>query len=93
MSDRGTQHDQLTIELKGQNVTVKGNVSATVEGTANAAVKGTALALNGKGSANLSGGVVEIKADTALTQKGAMVTSDASAVNIVKGGAAVMLNP
>ncbi len=82
-----------TIELKGQNVTVKGNVSATVEGTANAAVKGTALALNGKGSANLSGGVVEIKADTALTQKGAMVTSDASAVNIVKGGAAVMLNP
>jgi type VI secretion system secreted protein VgrG len=82
-----------TIELKGKNLTIKGDVSCAVEGTATASVQGTALALTGKGSANLSGPVVSIKADAALSLKGAMVTSEADAVNIVKGGAAVMLNP
>ncbi|MBW8890209.1 MAG: type VI secretion system tip protein VgrG [Fibrobacteres bacterium] len=82
-----------TIKLEGKDVTVKGSASATVDGGPKVLVKGVDAAMKGDGSANVSAPAVTVKADGALTLKGAMVSSEADAVNIVKGGAAVMLNP
>jgi type VI secretion system secreted protein VgrG len=82
-----------TIDMNGKDVTMKGTSSATVDGGPKAALKSADTAVSGTGSVSISGGDVTSEAKKSHATKGALVSSEATSVNTIKGGAAVMLNP